>query len=187
MSYILKYTTTDDIRRRLRGRLEVQGGGLYKGAAAAIVDNELIEQIGQQIETMVELGLGQIYKLPIPYTATYAMQLIKSIVEKLIISEIAVTHFQQLQSAELGADQGFGAVLKKQAVEQLEMIMHGHGVYIPGIMNPPQENPSTGMFRQPIVLPGLTLLTSEEQPDIYSRNYSYVERRELSEDEQLWA
>ena len=187
--HVLKYTSIENIARRLRGRLNVnvtKSPGLVN-AASGTVDTELILQVAEQIETKLELALGQIYEIPIPQTATSALQILSAIAEKLIVSEIALTHFQQQVNPETGADMGFGSALRKQAFEEAEMIFGGHGVYVPGIMNRPANAPVLGEAKQPIVLPGVKLLSSEARPDTFSRNYSYVERRKLPEEQQLWS
>ena len=176
------YTTTDNITRRLRGRLQVANGSLIPGATAQQVDPYLIEQIGEQIEAKVNLALSQIYKLPIPLTSIQALKIIESIVEKLIISEIATVHFQQTQTPELGGDAGFGAVLRKQAVQELESILSGHGIYIPGIMEKPVPNAMMGTYIQPLVLPEVELIAEEDQADTFTRSFSYVENVELPEE-----
>lgn len=177
------YTTTDNISRRLRGRLEVANTNLIPAATARTVDPNLIIQIGDQIEAKVNLALSQIYKLPIPQTSTQALKIIEGIVEKLIVSEIATTHFQQTQSPELGGDAGFGAVLRKQAIQELEAILSGHGIYIPGIMEKPVPNAMMGTYNQPLVLPGVKLLGEDEQEDTFTRSYSFLVREELPEDQ----
>lgn len=189
MTYTLKYTSTEAIARRLRGRLNVNitnNTGQLVNAASGTVDSLLIEQVAEQVESKIELALGQIYVIPIPQTARTTLQILGAIAEKLIVSEIALTHFKMQVNPETGADMGFGNALRKQAFDDAEMIFAGHGVYVPGIMNRPANNPAVGESKQPIVLPGLKLIPSNEQPDTYTRNYSGVERRQLAEEEQLW-
>ena len=189
MTYIFKYTSLDAIARRLRGRLNVNitsNTGQLVNAASGTVDGELISQVGEQIETKLELALGQIYETPVPQTASTSLQILGAIAEKLIVSEIALTHFKMQVSPETGADMGFGNALRKQAFDDAESIFGGHGIYVPGIMNRPANNPSVTEVKQPIVLPGLKLLPSNLQPDTYSRNYSCVQARELPEAERLW-
>ncbi len=175
------YTTVENIRRRLRGRLEIDNTNLIPSATAQQVDQDLITQVGEQIEAKINLALSQIYSMPIPLTAVEALKIIEGIVEKLIISEIATVHFQQTQSPELGGDAGFGAVLRKQAVQDLESLLHGHGIYIPGLMEKPQPNAMTGIYNQPLVLPGVDLKLEEDQADTFTRSYSFLEKRELTE------
>ena len=88
---------------------------------------------------------------------------------------------------ETGADMGFGHALRKQAFDDAEMIFGGNGIYVPGIMNRPPNNPAVNEVFQPIILPGLKLFPSQDQPDTFSRNYSIVVHRKLPEEEQLWS
>jgi hypothetical protein len=175
----LQYTTTDAIARRLRGRLEVNKpalGGGTGGLAAQQVDLLLIEQVGVQIEARLNVALAEIYVTPIPVGATTARIILGGIVEKLVVAEIVMTHFQQSQVPQMGGDAGFGAVIRKQAQEELESIFGGHGIYIPGLMSPPIAMP--GSYRQPLVLPGVPLKSDLLQPDTLTRSYSVVERRD---------
>lgn len=186
IKYILKYTSVMNISRRLRGRVNVVENGL-QNAGSGTVDNMLILQIAQQVETKLDLALGQIYELPIPQNAHAALQVIGSIAEKLVIAEIALTHFKMQVNPETGADMGFGSSYRKQAFEEAEAIFGGHGIYVPGIMNRPVNSPMTGESKQPLVLPGVKLLSSSDRPDTFSRNDSCVFQRELPEEQQLWS
>lgn len=174
----LDYTTVEAIARRLRGRLEISKsvlGGGTSGLAAQQVDLLLIEQVGVQIEARLNVALSEIYLLPIAATATIARVILGGIVEKLVVSEITLTHFQQTQVPQMGGDAGFGSVIRKQAQEELESLFAGHGIYIPGLMSPPSSTP--GSYRQPLVLPGVPLKSELLQPDTLTRSYSIVERR----------
>ena len=184
MNYVLKYTSVGNIARRLRGRVNVLEGGL-QNAGSGTVDNALILQIAEQVETKLDTALGQIYYLPIPQNAHAALQIIGSIAEKLVIAEIALTHFKMQVNPETGADMGFGNSYRKQAFEEAEAIFGTHGIYIPGVMQKPS---STGIGKegQPLVLPGLKLLSSHDRPDTYSRNEAIVFKRELPIEQQLW-
>jgi hypothetical protein len=186
--YVLKYTSIDNIARRLRGRLNVTiNPGQLNNAASGTVDSLLISQVAEQIESKLELALGQIYEVPIPQTANAALQIIGAIAEKLIVSEITLTHFQMQMNPETGADMGFSNALRKQAFEDAEAIFGGHGVYVPGIMNRPSNSPMTGEAKQPLVLPGVKLLSSSDRPDTFSRNDSCVFNRDKPKEEKLWS
>jgi hypothetical protein len=174
----LEFTTLDAISRRLRGRLELSktalGGGTGK-LAAQQVDPQLLEQLGEQVEAKLLIALALIYVLPIPLDAATARIILGGIVEKLVVAEIVLTHFQQSQVPQMGGDAGFGSVIRKQAQEELEAIFAGHGIYIPGLMSPPVTTP--GSYRQPLVLPGVALKSELIQPDTLTRSYSLVEQR----------
>jgi hypothetical protein len=146
------------------------------GLAAQQVDLLLIEQLGTQVEVRLDVALAQIYMLPVPEGATTARIILGGIVEKLVVSEIAITHFQQSQVPQMGGDAGFGSVIRKQAQEELESLFAGHGIYIPGLMSPPVSMP--GSYRQPLVLPGVPLKSDLIQPDTLTRTYAIVETRE---------
>lgn len=184
MQYILKYTSIANIARRLRGRVNVIENGL-QNAGSGTVDNALILQIAEQVETKLDMALGQIYLLPIPQDAHMSLKIIGSIAEKLIIAEIALTHFKMQINPETGADMGFGQTYRKQAFEEAEAIFGTHGIYIPGIMQKP-TSAGLGKEGQPLVLPGLKLLGSSDRPDTYSRNDAVVYKRELPETQKLW-
>lgn len=190
MVYVLKFTSIKNIARRLRGRLNVNinsSTGELSNAASGTVDELLILQVAEQIESKLELALGQIYEVPIPQSATFALQIIGAIAEKLIVAEIALTHFQTQLNPETGADMGFGSALRKQSFEDAEAILGGHGVYVPGIMARPTNNPTVGETKQPLVLPGLKLLADSDRPDTFSRNDSCVFTRDLPEQDLLWS
>lgn len=186
----LEFTTSEAIARRLRGRLELSKpalGGGTGGLAAQQVDLKLLEQLGEQVEARLVVALALIYVLPVPLQATAARIILGGIVEKLVVAEIATTHFQQSQVPQMGGDAGFGAVLRKQAQEELESIFAGHGVYIPGLMSPPVMTP--GSYRQPLVLPGVALKSELVQPDTLTRSYSIVEQRgsfEVDKEEEIF-
>lgn len=184
--YTPKYTSIENLARRLRGRLNVTINSNLINAASGTVDSGLILQVTEQIENKLDLALGQIYRLPIPQTATTALNIIGAIAEKLIVSEIAITHFQQQINPETGADMGFGAALRKQAFEEAETIFGGHGIYVAGIMNRPANAPMLGETKQPLVLPDVPLLSSEQRPDTFSRVEAIVFHRELKDEEKLW-
>lgn len=182
----MKYVTKEQIRQWFRGRLEVPDSPLFAGAAAGKVDEQLIEQLGNIIEAKIDVALGQIYEMPIPDTATQALLIIGGIVQKLIVSEIAIVHFQQTLTAEQGGDNGFGATIRKQALDDLEAIFAGHGIYIPGMTSPPPPNPQMGVYRQPLVLPGMRTLSADEQPDTSTRAFTFLGTREFTEEEDLF-
>jgi hypothetical protein len=59
----LLYTTKEAIANRLKGRLTV--GGSQVPFAPTTVDNNLLEQVGLQVEARVNARLGTVYKLPL--------------------------------------------------------------------------------------------------------------------------
>jgi hypothetical protein len=126
----------------------------------------LYEQLGEQVEAKLEMALSMMYELPVPNDASQSLKILASIVEKFVVAEILSTHYQQTQGE--GGDQGYGAVLFKQAKEECQAI----GITLPGLA----ATPSTPFGRvEPMVLPGVP--KKGEIPDIVSRSYSIVEQR----------
>lgn len=187
----LEFTTAEKISLYFRGRLELAKsalGGGTGGLAAQQIDLKLLEHLGKQEEAKLLVLLALIYVMPVPKEATIARVILGGIIEKRVVARITLTHFQQSQVPQLGGDAGFGAVIWKQAQEELEAIFAGHGVYIPGLISPPTTG-VPGSYRQPMVLPGLTLKSELIQPDTLTRSYSIVEQRGSStpdEDEEIF-
>jgi hypothetical protein len=181
LSAILKYTTSRDISLRLQGRIHVSDSPFNRTAAMGEVSDELIDSVGIGVEAKIDLALSQIYKLPIPCEAIEAREIIRSIVEKLVIAEIGITHFRfSLDVTENGSGMSFVGAIRKQAIEELQSILYGHGIYLPGIMQPP----SIGVNYQPIVLKGVPLLAESEQPNTVTRNFVGLEKKDV--DRSIW-
>lgn len=116
----LLYTTTDAIARRLRGRLQV--GGLDLPFQPTNVDDDLIDQIGSQVEAKVNARLRSIYKLPLSGTHP----LLAGIVEKFVCGEILTTHMMGAeQVAGNGGDRSYAGFLLREAKEELDAIASG--------------------------------------------------------------
>lgn len=165
----LKYTTAENIARRLKNRLELNNAPPTLGATQALgakqVDYSLYEQLGSQVESKLDMALGMMYELPVPNDAKDAINILASIVEKFVVAEILATYYQQSQNAQMGGDQGYGAVLFKQAKEECAAI----GITLPGLA----ATPSNPMNRvEPLVLPGVP--KKGDIPDIISRSYSFT-------------
>ncbi|MGL5075855.1 MAG: hypothetical protein ACRDBG_08430 [Waterburya sp.] len=169
----MRYTSKEDIAQRLRGRLQIEGSPFGATAAASSVDDRLIYSVAESVEARVDAALGQIYQLPIPCEATSARAIIRSIVEKLIIVEIGITHFHLSINPQDGGDAGFIGAIRKQAIEELQSLLWGHGVFIAGLMSPPPM----GVSQQPLVLPEVPLLAEIDRPDTLTRNVVSVEKR----------
>lgn len=78
----LTYTTTQNIARRLEGRLQFGGNPLSFGNA--VVSDDLLDQVGTQIEAKVNMYLQKAYVLPL----TLPQPVVSEIVEKLVICEL---------------------------------------------------------------------------------------------------
>lgn len=179
LSTPLKYTTPSAIARQLRSRLDLipQDSPYFQSLGAKEVDYSLYEQIGEQVEARVDMGLGMLYVLPIPINATQAKAIIASIVEKFVVAEILAVHYQQSQNAESGGDLGYGSVLLKQAKEECYAIGLEWGNTTTA-RNPLSPN------REYMVLPGVPV--KEEIPDVITRNYSvFVPRPPMGDIEDL--
>lgn len=162
----LIYTTSENIKRRLRGRLGIQAapyGAPVPGVGTQEVDPELLEQVGSQTEARVNGILGQIYEMPLPLP----QPMVTSLVEKFIIAELMGVHFQGSQIPELGSDLGHGSVVLRQAREELQTLVAGHNIYIPGI--PVTVAIPGANTPQPVVLPGAILLRSRRDTITESR------------------
>ena len=167
---MLKYTTADNIARRLKHRLELNQNtpptlGQSQALGAKQIDYNLYEQLGVQVESRLDMALGMMYELPIPNDATDALNILASIVEKFVVAEILSTHYQQSQNAEMGGDQGYGSVLLKQAKEECAAI----GIMLPGVAAIPSPPNTKAEF---MVLPGVP--KKGDIPDIVSRSYSFT-------------
>ena len=117
---MLTYTTTEAVGRRLRGRLETDGPLLAYGNP--VVDPDLIEQVGAQVESRVEAKLRTVYKLPFKSVSP----IVASIVEKLILCELIPVHF----AAELASNAdspllGFAGLMCKQGGKELGELLSG--------------------------------------------------------------
>lgn len=113
---MLTLTTREAIANRLRGRLSVGGGQLPFGPST--VDDNLIEQVGEQVEARVFAKLRTIYKLPL--TAVHPV--LASIVEKLVVCDLMGVHFV---GAEGSSADGFGRMMCDQGAKELEAILSG--------------------------------------------------------------
>ena len=125
----LKYTSVNNIKLRLKGRLAVPS---LIGASAIVgqqeVDPALIEAIALQQEEFMDSYLGMLYEMPLKH----AHPILSGIVEKLVISEIMVTYYQQGFSPDQGSDAGYGSVLRKQALDSMQMLFVGTKILVPG-------------------------------------------------------
>lgn len=113
----LKYTTETAIARRLRGRLQI--GGTPSPFGEQIIEEELITQIGAQVEARVDAKLKQIYVFPL---ATNSHPELASIVEKFVIADIVPTYFVGNDSDSIS---NYGQLMLTQAKEELELIATG--------------------------------------------------------------
>jgi hypothetical protein len=130
------------------------------------VDPELIEDIASQVEDKINMILGQIYEMPL----INKHPIVAGIVERLVVADIMMTHFQSSQIPELGGDANFGGLMHKKAQEDLAMLTAGHNIALAGI--PPAPNIPGAMTPQPIVLPNEKMRSLP--PDTVTRNYTII-------------
>lgn len=164
------YTTTEAIARRLRGRLKVTTTLSPSSAPSfntqQVVDPLLIQDVLEQVENDLDLTLAQIYEMPL----LNRHPILAGIVEKLATAEILQTHYQSTQAVEMGGDPGYGALLYKQAMQQMAKLTAGHNIMIFGVQ-PPAQMPGV-VTPQPIILPGEKL--RENPPDTLTKNVTVV-------------
>ena len=115
MPYVSTYTTIAAVGNRLRGRLQVSGGGLFE---PTVVDNGLIEQVLQQVEARMNAQLGRRYRLPLRSTHP----VLASIAEKLCICDLMGTHFIGDGQNEPG---GYGRLMCSQGAAELQEVLAG--------------------------------------------------------------
>jgi hypothetical protein len=113
---MLTYTTKTAIANRLRGRLTV--GGPAVPFQPTTIDDNLIEQVGEQVEARVNARLGTIYQLPL----LQSQPLLASIVEKGVICELMGVHFVGQEGTEAG---GFGRLMCSQFDQELTALLAG--------------------------------------------------------------
>lgn len=179
----MKYTTLENLARKLRGRLEIsiEGElpeavltGYGQVASGKVVDPELITQITNEQEAYIELILGQIYFLPFQLTSPTTKNILQRLVEDLVISSLMQVHFEGTNPIVPAADiSGASVDLYRNAHYLLAALTAGHNIFIPTM--PAPTNQSVGMVdQQPLRLPGERLLGQDDRPDTVSRNYTFA-------------
>lgn len=179
----MKYSSLEKVSRRLRNRIVILTDPLSfptlgQSLGGQQVDPALIEDIAFEVESEIDNILAQIYELPLQNEHG----IITSIVTNLICSELLSVHFQGLMNPVEGGDQGFGALLKRKAEEDLIKLTAGHNIYVSSSLTPPQNNPGF-LVPQPIFLPGE--IARKIPDDTLVKNYSFVAKRNLNTVEQL--
>ncbi len=185
----MKYTTVDDIARRLRGRLNISETlptdanittalGYGNVVAGNTVDPELITQIAEQKESYIDLILSQIYVMPLQLSNEITINIIKDISESLTISSIIQVHFEGTSPVLQASDISQASMdLRRHGEYLLQAIAASHNIWIP--TNPPAEQGTVQGQRQPLRLPGERLLGTESLPDTVTRNYSVSTKKNI--------
>lgn len=112
----LTYTTIEAIANRLRGRAVV--GGAQSPFGPSTVDDNLLRQVGEQVEARVEARLRQVYRLPLQGSHP----ILASIVEKGVLCELLGVHSMGQQPTEQGS---FGALMCRQFNDELAEVISG--------------------------------------------------------------
>lgn len=150
----LTYTTIAAVGRRLKGRLGVQS--LPGGYGPAVLDDELIDQVGEQVEARINARLRSLYKIPLQSSHP----VLASITEKLIVCELmssqALGEEQLLvgSNGQARGDRSYAGVMCAQGAAELDLLLSGQ-----------------------VSLDGETLATGEEATPTSSRNVSLASKR----------
>lgn len=186
----MKYTTTERLARRLRGRLEIKNQptidtaltdalGYGSVVSGQVVDPELIVDTAEIKESYIDLILSQIYVTPLSLKHEVTISILRDISECLIISSLMQSHFEGTNPVLQASDVSQASMdIRRSAEFLLQAISAGHNIWIPTIPGMDQSTPQGQ--RQPLRLPGEKLLGSNALPDTISRNYTVAAKKDLS-------
>ena len=181
----MKYTTVENIARRLRGRLNINvipgvSDSLGYGTAVAgnTVDSELISHLANEKEAYIDLILSQIYVTPLKLSNEITVNILRDISECLSISALMQVHFEGVNPVLQASDAGQASMdLRRHAEFLLQSITAGHNIWIP--TTPMVDPRNLEGQRQPLRLPGEILLGQADLPDTITRNYTVATKKEL--------
>ena len=186
----MKYTTTESIARRLRGRLQIENQppidsaltnaiGYGSVVAGNTVDPQLIVEIASQKESYIDLILSQIYVTPLCLTSDITRDILKDLSESLTISSLIQVHFEGTNPVLQASDISQASMdLRRNAEYMLQALTAGHNIWIP--TSPPMDQSTPQGQRQPLRLPGEKLLGSNALPDTITRNYTVTTTKDFS-------
>lgn len=175
----LKYTTVENIARRLIGRLEFTDSiatpnpwGSNLGSQK--VNPELVEQLAGQKEAYVNSILGTIYELPLRLVSDITKGILADIIESFVVADLMKIHYLGSPTAGVSADVAGAATSDRQHAEfLLQVYCTGHGIQFPGMS---AMGSSPGMTPpQPVMLPEERLRASVA--DSITRNDTRVGKR----------
>ena len=178
----MRYTTVDNIARRLRGRLQIDTAppvdtnlgtvlGYGQTVAGNTVDNALITQIADEKEAYIDLILSQIYVMPLQLSSYITVNILQDISECLTISGIIQVHFEGTSPVLQASDISQASMdLRRNGEYLLQSIAVSHNIWIP--TTPPADQSTLQGQRQPLRLPGERLLAQADLPDTITRNYT---------------
>ncbi len=128
-----KYTTTEAIMRRLKGRLELIAPSAFGRTA---VDTEFIEgQLQPQAEARLDGVLNRVYQMPLkssahPFLAEY--------VELRVCCQVIPTYYH---GEDVSSDRGFGSNCCKEADKLLKELLEGT-IALDGETRLPDQTPT---------------------------------------------
>ena len=125
MPYTPKYTTTEKVGRKLKGRLSLQDTEIFDTTQS--VDEFLLLDILEEQEYTLDLTLRQVYILPL----RNSHPILRRIVDNLCVSELLSIHFLG-QPYGAGSDfSGLGAMAKQAAYQDINMLTIGLNISLP--------------------------------------------------------
>ena len=181
----MKYTTVENIARRLRGRLNIdvtettpEGFGYGTAVAGNTVDSALITQLAEEKEAYIDLILSQIYVTPLRLSSDVTVNILRDISECLTISALMQVHFEGTNPVLQASDAGQASMdLRRHAEFLLQAICAGTNIWIP--TTPTVDTRNLDGQRQPLRLPGEVLLGQSDIPDTITRNYTVTSKKSL--------
>lgn len=154
----MKYTTLYNLTLRLAPRLKVvdvptlSGHSPITGITSSTIGSEIIEMIANSSEEFIDLYLSMIYVMPLKNDHAF----VRGIAEKLIISETLLTYFPS--SGESDATQSYPATLRQTALDDLQCLVEGTGIFVPGSVTSAQNKQNDERAYQQqvrnVILPG---------------------------------
>lgn len=152
---MLKYATIANIAKRLSSRITVvtNTSNPVLGITGTAIGTELIELTGEAIEEFVDAYLGMVYEMPLKRNHPY----LNASVEKLIVADVYLMYFPSQSEGADGSD-SFAGVLRQQALNELQGLFDGLGIFIPGSSNSSNsvqnDENRTQMQAKAMILPG---------------------------------
>lgn len=153
-----KYTNLNNITLRLQGRLTFSSSSspFTPTIGSQDINSSLVDLIVEQVEDWLDSFLGLIYELPL----IGSHSLLNGVAEKLVISEILLTYYENLLDPSQGSDKGFGATLRQQALATFQSLFNGTGIIIPEINSNISNAPGNIQLQSRFIpLPGERLKT----------------------------
>ncbi len=188
----LKYTSYDKLARKLRGRLKLGQDfpsdseisnplnslmAYNPSASDQVVDITLIDDIANQEDSFIELVLGQLYELPFKFTSEVTVNIIGSISEAFILSSLLSIHFQGSSPGIIASDVSQATTEWRRFGEfRLQLLTQGENIWWPSSLQAAPNQVNSPQV-QALVLVGEQRLGAGSRPDLLSRNYTAVGRR----------